>query len=357
MPKSQPSAAFRPRILDQLRTALRTRHYSKSTELAYMSWTKRFILFHKMRHPNQLDGSGVAEFLSHLATSEEVSASTQNQALAALLFLYREVLGKDLGRLKGIVRARYKQHLPKALSRELCLALIGELSGRDKLIVSLLYGSGMRISECLNLRTQDLDFERGIIKIVDGKGGKDRVTMLPEAAIPALRAQLAFVRRLFLEDSSFGDRGPMVPAEVARRSRYASQEWAWQFVFPRMNLVPDSLTGRLLRVPLRHQTVQRSVADAALRAGIETPVSCHSFRHSFATHLLEGGTDIRTVQELLGHQDVSTTMVYTRAATGPAVRVRSPLSDVLTGKVRAQGDTTSEPVPLEPGDTSRRERC
>lgn len=319
-----PPKYAKPRLLDQVRAAVRMRHYSKATELAYVSWIKRFILFHRKRHPRSLGEADVAAFLNHLACERRVSPSTQNQALAALLFLYREVLGRELGWVEGIVRARYRVRSPVVLSREEVLAIIGELSGKARLIVMLLYGSGMRVNECLRLRVKDIDFDERTIAVVEGKGRKDRMTLLPESAIPALRRHIDGIHLLYEADLARGYGEADVPPDIAHRFPEASRLWPWQFVFARTRLAPDPRTGVLRRHPLDDRFVQHAVRAAALQAGIARPVTCHSFRHAFASHLLRSGVDIRTVQSLLGHQDVTTTMIYTHVAMPGDARPASP---------------------------------
>jgi integron integrase len=334
-PFSQPAS---PRLLDQVRSAMRVRHYSKATELAYVSWIRRFILFHRKRHPRSLAEADVAAFLNHLASERRVSPSTQNQALAALLFLYREVLGRELGWVAGIARARYRVRSPVVLSREEVTTIIGELSGKARLIVALLYGSGMRVNECLRLRVKDIDFDDRTIAVVAGKGGKDRMTLLPESIIPALRRHLEVVRRLYEDDRARGYGEADVPPEIAHRFREASTLWPWQLVFPRTRLAPDPRSGRLRRQPLDDRFVQHAVRAAALRAGIAKPVTCHSMRHAFASHLLRANVDIRTVQSLLGHQEVTTTMIYTHVAIPGDARPESPVDVLSDSKQKMQAE-------------------
>jgi integron integrase len=331
MPSDSPSETVKPRLLDQVRIAIRTRHYSKSTEAAYVPWVRRFIVFHGKRHPGTLGETEVASFLNHLAAERKVSPSTQNQALAAILFLYREVLGRELDWVEGIVRARYRMRLPVILSREEVHAVISEMIGKPRLIISLLYGSGMRVGECLRLRVKDLDFDIRQITVVDGKGGKDRVTILPVKVIPALKRQLETVHRIFESDLARGYGEVYVPPEFEHRFPGAATEWGWQFVFPRMKLTPDRASGRLRRHHLDDQLPQRAVHEAARRAGIDKAITCHTFRHAFATHLMETGVDIRTVQNLLGHQDVSTTMVYTHVTRHPGIALHSPFDELDEG--------------------------
>lgn len=319
-----PAAATRPRLLDQVRDAIRTRHYSYRTEEAYVGWIKRFILFHHKRHPAEMGAAEVSAFLSSLATDAHVSASTQNQALAALLFLYREVLAQDFGWLNDVVRAKRTPHLPMVLTREEVKAILGALRGREWLMVMLLYGTGMRLVECLSLRVKDVDFGRNEITVREGKGHKDRHTMLPAAAREPLCTHLAHLRVAHGEWLRQGVAAVHLPDALARKYPSASTEWAWQWVFPASNLCLHPRTGTRARFHLHESVLQRSVKAAGRRARIGKPVGCHTFRHSFATHLLESGSDIRTVQELLGHADVRTIMIYTHVLNRGGQGVLSP---------------------------------
>lgn len=300
-----------PRLLDRVRRALRTRHYSRRTEQAYVAWIRRFIRHHGVRHPDEMGAEEVVEFLSHLAVRGRVSASTQNQALAALLFLYRVVLGRELEPLAGIARARRSRRLPVVMTREEVRLLLDELCGLQRLIAIVLYGSGLRLLECLRLRVQDVDFGRRQLVIREGKGRSDRVTFLPLAAEAGLRAQLERVRELHQRELAAGAGAVELPYAIAHKYPRAAREWRWQWVFPaaRRYVVPDS--GEVRRHHLHESSVQRAVRAAAQRAGIPKHVTCHTLRHSFATHLLEDGSDIRTVQEVLGHRALRTTMIYT----------------------------------------------
>jgi len=313
------------RLLDQVRQALRLKHYSLRTEQAYLSWIRRFILFHDKQHPLTMGVPEITTFLSHLATEQKVSASTQNQALNALLFLYRDVLVKDLPEPIDAIRARRPLRLPTVLTKDETRALIRHLDGRYQLMAKLLYGSGLRLMECLRLRVKDLDFAERQIVVRDGKGGSDRVTMLPEALLEPLRDQLLRVQAAHQVDLSRGRGAVMLPGALDRKYTAASREWIWQFVFPSDRLSADPRSGAIRRHHLDPGGLQRSVARAARQARIAKHVSCHTLRHSFATHLLEGGYDIRTVQELLGHKDVKTTMIYTHVLNRGGLAVRSPL--------------------------------
>jgi integron integrase len=321
-----------PRLLEQCREQLRVKHYSLRTEEAYLHWVRRFIYFHGKRHPRELGGSEVETFLSHLASAGRVAASTQNQALAALLFLYREVLGKELPWMDGIVRAKRPARVPVVLSENEVRALLANLDGTRWLAASLLYATGMRLLEGLRLRVKDVDFERREIAVRDGKGSRDRRTMLPEGLIGPMRIHLGRVQALHERDLAEGFGEVYMPFALARKYPRAARSWAWQYVFPSGGRSVDPLDGVVRRHHLDEKVIQRAVSDAGRKASIAKPVSPHVLRHSFATHLLESGYDIRTVQELLGHKDVSTTMVYTHVLNKGGRGVRSPF-DRLDGPV------------------------
>jgi len=314
-----------PRLLDRMSEALRTRHYSPRTEQVYVLWVKRYIRFHRMRHPKEMGESEVNEFLTHLAVGEKVSASTQNQALAALLFLYRHVLGIDMGDLGTVVRARKSHHVPIVMTRAETRAVLAQMSGETKLMASLLYGSGLRLSECLCLRVQDLDLEGGEIVVFNGKGNKDRVTVLPEGLKDPLREHLRNVRAIHRQDLADGWGRVLVPEALQRKYPDAATEWRWQWVFPQRYRWRNPETGEQGRHHADESVLQRAVKDAVRAAGIPKRVGCHTFRHSFATHLLESGYDIRTIQELLGHKSVNTTMIYTHVLNKGGRGVTSPL--------------------------------
>lgn len=317
----QPSA---PKLLDRVRIALRTRHRSPRTEEACTGWIRRFILFHRKRHPADMGGDEVAAFLSHLAVHDHVSASTQNQALAALLFLYGEVLNKPVGHVAGIVHARRPITVPVVLTRDEVRAVLAELPSTSWLIISILYGSGLRLMECLELRVKDLDLERRQIVPRRAKGQKDRVTVLPESVRPRLVEHLAAVRRIHQRDLARGLGAAPLPEAIERKYPNAAKEWKWQFVFPASRVCRDPALKTACRFHLHESAVQRDITAAVRRSGITKHASSHTMRHCFATHLLEDGYDIRTVQELLGHADVSTTMIYTHVLNRGACAVRSP---------------------------------
>jgi len=318
----RPDAPRAPRLLDQVSGALRTRHYSLRTESAYVGWIRRFILFHDKRHPTDMGAPEVVAFLSDLATEGEVSAATQNQALSALLFLYRVILNRELEDLDTTVRARTTRRLPVVLTRDEVRAVLGALHGISPLyglLGTLLYGSGLRLMECLRLRVRDVDFARRQIVLRSGKGGGDRPAILPRTTERALREQLARVRALHTRDLADGNGRVRLPHAFARKAPGAAGLLLWQWMFPAARLSEDPRTGVLHRHHAHPSGLQRAVREAGLRSRLNKRVTCHVLRHSFATHLLEDGADIRTVQELLGHRDVKTTMIYTHVlARGPA---------------------------------------
>ena len=323
---NQESAASKsPRLLDQLRAELRVRHYSLRTESVYVDWVRRFIFFHGKRHPRGLGAAEVGAFLSHLATERGVSASTQNQAKAALLFLYKEVLVVDLPWLGEVVQARASRRLPVVLNPAEVLKLLDEMDGTMALIARLLYGTGMRLMEGLRLRVKDVDFTRREIVVREGKGAKDRVTMLPERLSGPLQAHLAKVQSLHRQDLVAGFGEVYLPDALASKSPHAARAWGWQWVFPSAQRSVDPRTGVARRHHLHAESVQKAVREAARRAELAKPVTPHVLRHSFATHLLTAGHDIRTVQELLGHKDVATTMIYTHVLNRGGRGVASPL--------------------------------
>ena len=318
----------KPRLLDQVRHALRVRHYSLRTEHTYVQWIRRYILFHKKRHPLEMGAPEVNDFLSDLALNKRVAASTQNQALCAILFLYKRVLHRDIGPLGQVIRARKQRRLPVVLSREEVRRILGQLNGTKWLMASLLYGTGMRLIECLRLRIKDLDFSYQQIFVREGKGGKDRVTMLPQNLVEPLRQHLARVKELHDKELKEGFGRVELPYALERKYPNADREWAWQYVFPAPHRSVDPRSGIRRRHHFYPQTLQRSVKEAIRKARITKPASCHTFRHCFATHLLDSGYDIRTVQELLGHKNVNTTMIYTHVLNRGGKGVKSP-ADLL----------------------------
>lgn len=299
------------RLLDALRERIRLLHYSLRTERAYVQWVRRYIRFHGRRHPREMGEAEVTAFLGALATEGNVSASTQNQALAALLFLYKQVLGIELAWLENIPRARRTRRLPSVLTAAEARRVLEQMTGTHALMARLLYGTGMRLAECLALRVKDLELERREILIRQGKGGKDRVTMLPTALIEPLREHLVRVRALHERDRQCGIPGVELPGALSRKYPAAGSQWAWQWVFPQRSLSVDPRSGIRRRHHAFGQTLQRAIRRAAQAAGVTKPVSTHTFRHSFATHLVEGGADLRAVQEMLGHASITTTEIYT----------------------------------------------
>jgi integron integrase len=325
MEEEQTPPQPQPRLLQQVRDAIARRHYSYRTEQAYIHWIKRFIYFSGKRHPAEMGAPEVTAFLNHLAQDRDVAAATQNQALSALLFLYREVLGAPLPWLDALERAKRPARLPSVLTRAEVNRILAQLTGAKWLMASLLYGAGLRLRECLNLRVKDVDFDYRQILVRDGKGAKDRVTMLPQAVIEPLRHQLAHAKALHERDLASGHGDVELPDALARKYPRAPYEWAWKFVFPSHKLSTCPRTGVIRRHHVYEDYLIRAVKDAVRNAGIAKHVSCHTLRHSFATHLLEGGYDIRTVQELLGHASVETTMIYTHVMNKGGRGVASPL--------------------------------
>lgn len=314
----------KPKLLDQVREAIRTRHYSIRTEKAYTQWIRRFILFHNKRHPREMGEAEIGQFLSRLATEGQVSASTQNQALNALLFLYRQVLEQPIGYLNGVVRAKKPRRLPVVLARQEVKAVLNCLDGAEWLMAMVLYGAGLRLMECLRLRVKDIDFADRQIVVRGGKGDKDRITMLPASIQEPLRRQMEALRALHERDMEREYGGVSLPNALARKYPNAAKEWSWQWVFPASKLSTDPRSGFIRRHHLHESVLQKAVKEACRKAGLSKPAGCHTFRHSFATHLLEDGYDIRTVQELLGHKDVSTTMQYTHVLNRGGRGVYSP---------------------------------
>jgi integron integrase len=322
----------KPKLLDQVRSVLRLRHYSLRTEKNYIYWIKEFIIFHKKRHPDQMGVSEIQSFLAYLASERHLAAATQNQALSSLLFLYRSVLGIKLQNFPTPVHAFRSEHLPNVLSREEVQRVLSFLTGTNQLMGMLIYGSGIRLMECLNLRVKDIDFAEHRLVVRDGKGGDDRVTMLPESLVIRLQTHLALVRELHRSDLLNGFGKTILPYALDRKYPNANTEWAWQYVFPASRISRDPISGMQARFHTDPSCLQKAVHIAARRADIHKPVGPHTFRHCFATHLLESGYDIRTVQELLGHKDVKTTMIYTHILHRGGMCVRSPLDNVTLPK-------------------------
>jgi integron integrase len=312
-----------PKLLQLVRRAVRLHHYSPRTEEAYVAWVRRYVRHHRMKHPGELGSADVRAFLAWLAERKGLSASSQTQALSALLFLYREVLGRDLTQVGDIVRAKQPSRLPVVLTREEVRALLAQLGGTARMVAILMYGSGLRLLEALQLRVKDLDFAGGEIRIRRAKGARDRVTMLPGALSAELEQHLERVRRLHRRDIAQGHGRAPLPGAFERKSPGAAKDWGWQYVFPatRRHL---TAAGDLRRHHVHESVIQRAVREAVQQAGIAKRATCHSLRHSFATHLLQDGYDIRTVQELLGHRDVATTMIYTHVLNRGGLGVRSP---------------------------------
>jgi integron integrase len=318
-----------PKLLDRVRSAMRVNRYSPRTEEAYVQWIKRYIRFHGVRHPQEMGADEVKAFLSHLATQMNVAASTQNQAFSALLFLYQQVLNEKLPWIEDIVRATRPKKVPVVLTQEEAKAVLSHMTGTPRLMAHLLYGSGLRVMECVRLRIKDVDLGYLQITLRDAKGGRDRRTMVPTFLVEELRKQIAKVAELHREDLSAGAGEVNLPYALARKYPKAARELGWQYLFPatRRTIATDPLTGRTWeqRHHIDESHLQRAVKDAIQAAGINKRAACHTFRHSFATHLLENGYDIRTVQELLGHKDVTTTMIYTHVLNKPGIGVKSPL--------------------------------
>ncbi len=317
-----------PPLLEQVRAVIRFKHYSLRTEQSYLDWIKRFILFHGKQHPRTLGAPEVRAFLTHLAVEGKVAASTQNQAQSALLFLYRQVLRLDLPFLHDVERAKRPRKLPVVLTRQEATALLDALTNPTfSLMGWLLYGSGLRLMECVRLRVKDVDFAYRQLTVRDGKGQKDRVTLLPERVHASLRLHLAKVKALHDEDLAQGGGSVYLPFALERKYPHAPRAWEWQYVFPAAKLSVDPRSGATRRHHAEEKSLQNAVKNAVRAAGITKPASCHSLRHSFATHLLESGYDIRTIQELLGHKDVETTMIYTHVLNRPGLSVRSPADE------------------------------
>ncbi len=311
--------------MDRYREELQVRHYARRTITTYSQWVKRFLRFHGMRHPRDMGEQEINAFLSHLATVGQVSASTQNQALSALLFLYRHVIGGDVGNLEGVVRARQPKRLPVVFTVAETREVLQRLQGTEQLVAQMLYGSGLRLMEALRLRVQDLDLQARQLTVRSGKGDKDRVTVFPASLMEPLQNHLLVVRQMHRVDLAAGWGRVVLPLALGRKYPNAASEWGWQWVFPQSHRWRDARNRTEGRHHIDPSVIQKAVKQAILRAGISKPASCHTFRHSFATHLLERGQDIRTIQELLGHSDVKTTMIYTHVLNRGPCGVMSPV--------------------------------
>ena len=313
------------KLLDQTREALRLKHYSLRTERSYCDWIERFIRFHNLRHPREMSEPEITQFLTHLATVGNVAAATQNQALSALLFLYKEVLKEKVGWIENVERAKKPKHIPVVLTRDEVHKIFAQLHGMPRLMAGLLYGSGLRLMECVRLRVKDVDFGYARVVVRDGKGSKDRITMLPVNLAASLERHIAKVRAQHQQDLEDGFGEVYLPDALQRKYPNAARSWSWQFVFPSARISADPRAGIRRRHHVDENVLQVAVKKAVRASGITKPATCHTLRHSFAPHLLENGYDIRTVQELLGHKDVSTTMIYTHVLNKPGLGVRSPL--------------------------------
>lgn len=312
------------KLLDQVRIEMRTNHYSPKTEESYVGWIKKFILFNGKIHPEKLGIEEIRNFVNDLAVKKKVAASTQNQALQAILYLYKNIIKKDIGWIENIKHAARVKHLPVVFSKRETMKIFEHFEGTPKLVVSLLYGSGLRLAECLNLRIKDIDFDYKQIIVRDGKGEKDRHSVLPTTIIPELKSHLNEVYKQHKKDLTSGKGETVLPYALKRKYPNAGKEFGWQYVFPADKFIKEKESGLIFRYHLHESTIQRAVKDAIKKAGVNKPGSPHTFRHSFATHLLENGADIRTIQELLGHNSVKTTMIYTHVLNR-GLGVKSPL--------------------------------
>jgi integron integrase len=325
VPPTTAAVASSPKLLDRIRWHMRMKHYSIRTEQAYVDWIRRFILFHHKRHPNEMGEREITEFLTHLAVEKSVAASTQNQAFSALLFLYQQVLERKLDFIENVQRVARPAKLPVVFTPDEARAVLAHLKGDYQLMAELLYGAGLRLMECVRLRVKDIDFGYGHITVRDGKGLRDRVTVLPERLRRPLQVHLERARELYQRDLASGGGRVYMPFALERKFPNAARSWAWQYVFLAAKFSTDPRSGELRRHHVSEKNLQKAVKIAIQRAGVCKAASCHTFRHSFATHLLNNGQDIRTVQELLGHKDVSTTMIYTHVLNKPGLAIRSPL--------------------------------
>ncbi len=322
---THPSPTYKSKLLDQVRDVIRFKHYSIRTEESYIQWIRRFILFHDKQHPKDMGEDHIRSFLTHLAVKGKVAASTQNQALSALLFLYQEVLREEIGWINNVERAKRPIKVPVVFTQEEAAKVLAQMTGTTRLMANLLYGTGMRLMECVRLRIKDIDFGYNQIAVRDGKGQKDRVSMLPPILHESLQRHLARVKALHQDDLAEGFGTVYLPFALERKYPNAHREWVWQYLFPAAKRSMDPRTRQQQRHHAAETVLQRAVKEAIRAAGVHKAASCHTFRHSFATHLLESGYDIRTVQELLGHKDISTTMIYTHVLNRPGTHVQSPL--------------------------------
>jgi integron integrase len=323
--KNQTTIDSKPKLLEQVKMHLRTLHYSKRTEESYINWIKRFIMFNNKTHPEKLGATEIRKYLNYLATEKNVSASTQNQALQGILFLYKQIIHKDVGWIDDIERPKKPKHIPVVFTKAEAHSIINQMDGLPKIIASLLYGSGLRLSEALRLRVKDIDFEYNQLIIRDAKGGKDRTTLLPKSLIPHIKEQIENRRDLHNLDLKNGFGNTVLPYALAEKYNNASKEFGWQYLFPAEKIIADE-KGKRIRYHYHESTVTKAIKTAVKKSGIEKPTaSAHTFRHSFATHLLQNNYDIRTVQELLGHKDVRVTMIYTHIIKNLGLGVKSPL--------------------------------
>jgi len=326
--------ASSPKLLDRVRWHLRVKHYSIRTEQAYVDWIRRYILFHQKRHPNEMGEREITEFLTHLAVEKSVAASTQNQAFSALLFLYQQVLERRLDFIDNAQRVTRPAKLPVVFTPGEARTVLAQLKGDYRIMAELLYGAGLRLMECVRLRVKDIDFGYGHITVRDGKGLRDRVTVLPESLRRPLQLHLERARELHQRDLANRRGRVYLPFALEEKFPNADCSWAWQYVFPAAKVSTDPRSGQVRRHHISEKNLQKAVKVAIQRAGICKAASCHTFRHSFATHLLNNGQDIRTVQELLGHKDVSTTMIYTHVLNRPGLAIRSPLDHQMPARRR-----------------------